>query len=351
MLLFLCGDKMSEDIIEKEKKKTGKKFIIGYLISILIIYFVCFYDFPYYIDAPGGLDNINNRVEIENGYKAKGSINLTYVSELKGTLAFLVISYFHPDWTIHSKESANIGTLTYQTDLIRQRILMHQSYTTAIKYAYEKAKRDVSVEKEKCYVIYVFEDSKSELQVGDEIIKLDGISITSLEQIHELIKSKKAGDESVAVVLKNGKEYERKIKYYEEDGQTVVGIQLGVEYELKTDPKYDLTFDNLEYGPSGGLMISLSVYNSLVKEDITGGKKISGTGTLESDGTVGPVGGIEYKLKGAVKGGADVFFAPSEENYDEALKIKKKKKYKIDIVRVEKFEDALEYLEKNLVKK
>ena len=95
-------------------------------------------------------------------------------------------------------------------------------------------------------------------------------------------------------------------------------------------------------------MIALAVYNSLVEEDITGGKIIAGTGTLDADGNVGEIGGIEYKLKGAVKKKADVFLVPSGNNYEEAKKIKEKKKYKIDIVEVKTFYDALDYLKSKM---
>ncbi|MEG2378915.1 MAG: S16 family serine protease, partial [Bacilli bacterium] len=109
-------------------------------------------------------------------------------------------------------------------------------------------------------------------------------------------------------------------------------------------------FDSKESGPSGGLITTLTIYNYLVKEDITNGLKIAGTGTIEPDGSVGEIGGIKYKLAGVVKKKADLFFCPAGENYEEAMKEKKKNKYKIKIIGVETLDEALNYL-KNYKKK
>ena len=47
-------------------------------------------------------------------------------------------------------------------------------------------------------------------------------------------------------------------------------------------------------GPSAGLMMALNVYNNLIPEDITNSMIVAGTGTIEIDGSVGPVGGIKH---------------------------------------------------------
>ena len=67
-------------------------------------------------------------------------------------------------------------------------------------------------------------------------------------------------------------------------------------------------------------MLTLAIYNSLVDKDITKGKKVVGTGTIEEDGSVGSIGGVKYKLNGAVRQKADVFLVPAGENYEEAFK-------------------------------
>ena len=72
-------------------------------------------------------------------------------------------------------------------------------------------------------------------------------------------------------------------------------------------------------------MMALSIYGNLTNQDLTNGKTIVGTGTIDIDGNVGSIGGVKYKLIGAVKNKADIFIVPNGENYDEAIKIKKEK--------------------------
>lgn len=322
------------------------KKIIKNILLVGLLLFICFFEFPYYIDAPGGLDNINNKVKVDNAYESKGSINLSYVSQYKATLPMLLVAYFNPNWKIESKKKQKTDDLDYDELLLREHLEMKQSYSNAIKYAYSKANKTVNVIEEKCNVIYVYKDADTDLKVGDQILSIDDKKINKCEEISDLVNSKKENDESIIKVINNNKEYERKVKYISINDMVVIGIQVSTEYILETEPKYKFKYSDREYGPSGGLMISLAVYNSLIEKDITGGKKIAGTGTLNSKGLVGPIGGVEYKLKGAVKNKADVFFVPAGENYEEAIKLKEKNKYKIDIVQVETFDDALKYLEK-----
>ena len=104
-------------------------------------------------------------------------------------------------------------------------------------------------------------------------------------------------------------------------------------------------FKESESGSSGGLMLTLTIYSYLNKIDLTGGKTIVGTGTIDENGNVGEISGIKYKLMGAVKEKADIFLVPQGKNYREARDLKNEKDYDIDIVPIETFDDALKYLE------
>ena len=323
--------------------------LILHILSIVIVLFLGFYELPYYIDAPGGLNNLNNKVEVENAHKASGSINLTYVREIKATPLMSLVALINPYWKIEPKNSPDNGNLDYDELMLREKILMRQSYTSAIKHAYEAADKEVNVDEEKCYVIYVYDDANTDLKVGDQIISVNGNKINSCNEIREKLLDSDS-DVSIKVLYKE-KEYERSATPIYINDNKLIGIQLAVEYVLTTNPVSKLKFSQDEYGPSGGLMITLAVYNSLTDIDITGGKKIAGTGTIEADGSVGEIGGIDYKIVGAAKSGADVFLVPDGENYEDAKKIIEKHHYKMKLVKVKTFDEALKYLLNNVEKK
>ena len=125
----------------------------------------------------------------------------------------------------------------------------------------------------------------------------------------------------------------------------MVGFAFQINYDYTVSPKIKLNTAKNEYGSSGGLMTSLAIYDALIDEDLTNGLTISGTGTIDIDGNVGSIGGVKYKLKGAINNKADIFFVPNGENYDEAIKIAEEKKYDIKIIGVSTLKEAITYLE------
>ena len=83
----------------------------------------------------------------------------------------------------------------------------------------------------------------------------------------------------------------------------------------------DVNFDTSGVGgPSAGLMFTLDIYDQLNSEDLRKGRKIAGTGTIESDGSVGDIGGAALKVVAAAKAGADIFFVPNNPVDEETLK-------------------------------
>ena len=91
-------------------------------------------------------------------------------------------------------------------------------------------------------------------------------------------------------------------------------------------------------------MMALSIYTKISDNDIVKGRKIAGTGTIEADGTVGEIDGIKYKIMGASKNKIDIVLVPSA-NYKEAIEVKEKYNYDIEIVKIDTFSDAIKYLE------
>ena len=96
------------------------------------------------------------------------------------------------------------------------------------------------------------------------------------------------------------------------------------------------------------MITTLEIYNQLTKNDITKGKKIAGTGTIEEDGTIGEIGGVEHKLLGAETAKTDIFLVPSGKNYKTAVKYKKDKKLKIKLIEVKTINDAINKLNKEV---
>ena len=87
-----------------------------------------------------------------------------------------------------------------------------------------------------------------------------------------------------------------------------IGIQLGVGFIFPISVTVNIS-DNIG-GPSAGLIFALSIYDTLTAGSLTGGQDIAGTGELDSEGVVGPIGGIQQKIAGAREAGAELFLVP-----------------------------------------
>lgn len=317
-----------------------------YLLIYALIFIVLTVKLPYYIDAPGGLINVGERIKIEGGYSSKGSLNLAYVTEYDATIPMLLLSYFLDDWDVYPKKNTEIPE-SYEDILLRDRLWMMASYSNAVILAYQKAEKEIEVIDEELFVLYVDASSNTDLMVGDELLSIEGNDIHSRKDLVSVIASKEVGSEVSIKVRHGNKEYIRNAEVMLVEDTKILGI---IPYSIrsyKANPSIEIYYSDSESGPSGGLMTTLAVYNSLVEEDITKGLTIVGTGTIDSDGNVGEIGGVEYKLKGAENKKADLFFVPAGSNYEEAMALKEKKNYSIKIVPISTFDEALQYLEEN----
>ena len=320
--------------------KNNIKLIFIYIILIIALLI----EFPYYIEAPGGIININNRINIEDSYESSGSFNLSYVSEYKATLITLFISLINKDYKVLSQKSTipeNINIKDYE---YRDALMLKEAYSNATYLGYTKAGKDVSVKSEKIYVNNIFEDAITDLKVGDQILEVNNTPINSKTDIDNIIKTFNIGDTIDIKIIRNNKEKIKSATLIEYENKPIIGIVVSKIKEMDVIPEIKFNYKDNESGPSGGLMLSLAIYNSLIPEDLTKGRIIVGTGTIDEYGNVGSIGGVEYKLKGAVKSKADIFLVPSGENYEDAIKLKKDKNYKIKIKGISTFEEAIEYL-------
>lgn len=320
--------------------KENYKFII----FLLLLAFIFWCPMPYYIDAPGGLTNLDSKIDIESK-NIDGSYNLTYVSEYKASIPLLIYSLFNKNYDIYKKTDILLENETDDEYNKRDKLFLKESLSNAVVSAYNMAEKPVTIKNNYLYVGYILANSDTDLEVGDEIKSIDNISVTTKEEVNKLLNSKSVGDKITIKVSNNNHDYTRYAILQEEDGKKVIGIIPIEVYDYETNPQIDIKMSANESGSSGGLMLSLAIYDLLSETNLAQGRKIAGTGTIDSEGNVGEIGGIEYKIKGAVKDKADIFFVPLE-NYEEAIKVKEENNYKLKIVKVSTLKEAIDYLER-----
>lgn len=317
----------------------------AFLILVIILLVLVFGRVPYEVSMPGGTIDLENRVKV-NGEEVKieGSFNMAYVTVAQGTIPNVLLGLILPDW-----EVSKISDSTYENETIedankRSKLYLEQSKNYATVVAYDAAGIEYKVSNKVNYVVYVSTKANTSIEIGDNIIECEGAPVADINEVSALVQQKNAGDKMTFKVIRDNETIEASAVVYEEEGKKYIGVSAITTFNIESDTKVDITSRNSESGPSGGLMMTLMVYNALTNQDLTHGKKIVGTGTISLDGTVGEIGGVKYKIMGAVKNKADVFLVPKG-NYKEAMEVKEKKKYNIEIVEVETLQDAIDYLE------
>ena len=325
-----------------------KNFIVEnykFLIIWGIIIFLFFYEFPYVIYTPGGIVNLEDRIEVENSRDTEGSLNMSYVSLVKGTLPMILLSYIIPNWDL--VKSSEITTPDESVDelLELEKLYMQSSIDNATILAYEKAGKELNITREVNNIVYISDDADTDLEIYDELLTADGIEVNDVAELREIVNSKNEGDTITFLVNRNGKEKECSAKIYNTEDGLKVGVSFLTTYEYETNPEISVATKASESGSSGGLMLTLAIYNAITDEDITKGRTVVGTGTISLDGTVGAIDGVKYKILGAVKSDAKIFLCPME-NYEEALSVKDEFDLDIEIHGVATFDEALEYLKK-----
>lgn len=331
--------------IDKIKKFYNKYIGINLYELIFLIIFVvfCFYDTGYTIYKPGGIVNVDTRISGDNLNKTNGSFNMAYVSAMKGKTPIYLISKIMPNWELVKNSDMLPDNETIE-DLNTQDKLDYQEAMSNAKYvAFNKANVKYSIDKENYIVYYLTEQNDSNLKIGDEIISYDDIEFKDMNSFKEYIKTKKINEKVKIKYQRNNKVLETESTVYEKDNDKYIGISVISILDISSNYNLKISKKNSESGPSGGLIMSLSIYNALTKDDITKGRKIVGTGTIDKDGNVGKIGGINYKLASAVKEKADIFICPND-NYDEVKELVEKYKYKIKIINVNTFDEAIEKL-------
>ena len=152
-------------------------------------------------------------------------------------------------------------------------------------------------------------------EVEDVLMLVDGHQVTVPSTVSDYIATKAVGDEVTFTVRRSDDEIEVPVTVGEREGKPYVGLL------MKADPSGDVTVNYRLSdigGSSAGMMFALAVIDKLDPGDTTKGIAIAGTGTIDPDGTVGPIGGIKHKMTAAEGAGAELFLAPAD-NCDEVV--------------------------------
>lgn len=254
-----------------------------------------------------------------NTYPTTGELDLLTVSVLGNpdqTPSWIEVAsaWFDPSKAVVPLEAIFPKEETTQEREAANTAQMVDSQQDAIAAALTNLGYDVVVGVE----VLGFTDSspaKSVLALGDVITAFNGTPVKSVPQLRELLKANGSSTAGTVTFIRKGVTQDAQVTPIDVDGNTVLGIGAKAQYDFPFE--VTIRLDDVG-GPSAGMMFALGIIDKLTPEDITGGNHFAGTGTIDAQGNVGPIGGIQQKLYGAKKAGATYFLAPAD-NCDEVV--------------------------------
>lgn len=330
-----------------------------WIILIICILFLHFYQLPFYYSQPGGAKVLEEVIKVEDGFEDEGSFMLTTVQMGKANVFFYLWAKLSPYRSIYPEEQLRYDGETDEEYQHRQLMAMSTSKEAATIVAYEHADKEINYEYHGVLVTALIEGmpAASVLEIGDRIKQVDGVDVKTADELIERLQGMSQQD-TVQLTVEREEEttiYDLGFTPFPEQlgapkGRVGIGISSPVtDRELWMEPEVSINTSQIG-GPSAGLMFSLEIYNQLTEEDLTKGYQIAGTGTINEEGVVGRIGGANQKVVAADKAGAEYFLAPNEggaenSNYQEALAAAKDIKTDMKIIPIDTFEEAIDFLE------
>lgn len=330
-------------------------FVAGVLMAIgITIAIVWPINLPYYTLSPGPIYDTADFVTVEGGNPSDDGELFFLTVSLKEANAFEWAAAQLDD-SVDTRPRENIRPPDVSPEQLRRESLaaMEQSKTDATFVALTELGYEVTLIGTGALVIDTVPDSGADgvLFPDDVIIQLDGQAIAFRSDVIAELADKDVGDVVTMLVERPADELPEVLE------ELSVDVTLGENPEDPERPFIGILLDNNEPivefpvdveidsqnigGPSAGMMFTLQIIDQLTDEELTDGERVAGTGTIQRDGSVGPIGGVRQKVFAAIDAGAVAVLVPAG-NYDDAVDAAGDD---IVVVRVETIDDALDFLE------
>ena len=327
----------------------NKKLLIVVLFIFILVSSLSLIETEYYFMSPGPPYQWDiDFGEIKN-YQFDGSLLQLTVRRDEANLLIYLWSMVNDSYDLYPREVILPDGVTPQelSEISIQN--MRTSENVAIAVALKNLGFDITSKGDGVAVVGILDDSpvRDKLKKGDLLISINNKSISTATEFISTLRTYSIGETISIGLMREVDEIKKDlsiettlIEHVEYEGEPMVGfLATTVNQRFDFPFEIDIKTGNVG-GPSAGLMMALNVYNNLTQDDITNSLIIAGTGTIEIDGSVGPVGGIRQKVIAAKRAGSQLILVPTA-NFKEASPFSTDE---TAIVAVDSFEEALKVI-------
>ncbi len=341
-------------------RQIWRKITIWGVTAAILMWLLLYSPTPFVVYEPGIAVPVQDMVEIKSrtGIESNGELLLTAVRLTEPNLWNIIKAVFDSDKDVVLKRAVFKGESKEQ---YAKRIssVMSGSQSAAIEAAYKYSNVPYENKLQSIYItgkIAVSEQQQAKqelLQDGDQLLGVEGEEPFSSisDMVVKLQPTTETADFQLEVVRANEVRHVviqlNEHKKGQEWSVDQLAEQLAVEsfiekrklVPLHAKKTIEIKAKDIG-GPSAGLVFALTAIDLLTDGDLTEGLTIAATGTIDSEGNVGAIGGIKQKTVITSREGADLFIVPKA-NEQEALRKAKRLKTKMQIVGVETLAEAI----------
>jgi PDZ domain-containing protein len=281
--------------------------------------------------APGITVPVEPMVQVPSRYlyESKGKMILTTVIHHAPILvAEWIYAQFENSVEIVPEEEIISANETIQSKAEKEHYMLISSATLAIAEGLQLAGFQVTENYDGVIILSILPDSPSSslLITGDIISGINRQQINTIKDLEAVLQSLEEGEVVQLRIIRENttiKVTTITMPSLHEGGSVRLGVSAETHLAGFTFP-FPVTIapEKILGGPSAGLMFSLGVYDLVTPGDLTGGRCIAGTGTIDIEGNVGSIGSVKQKVVAAQRAGAEYFLCPVE-NYEDAQAVAK----------------------------
>ena len=188
------------------------------------------------------------------------------------------------------------------------------------------------------------------LDPGDTLLKVDGTSLSVVDDLAPILAKHKPGDVVAVDYERDGKPGSGEVELIdspEDPGRTIIGFQPSDTATVSLPDDVSITIDTESIGgPSAGLAFTLTLIDQLSEGDLLGGKRVAVTGTININAEVGPIGGLPSKASAVMQSGAKYFLVPTAQGEEDIANARKVVGDAVEIIPVATLDEALAALQR-----
>jgi len=300
-------------------------------------------ELPLFVEAPGRARSVLPLIDVDgtSTYESEGRLLLTTVNVGRLNAFETLAAWIDPEAEVIPEHVVIPPGQTDQEYERASRSQMDQSKIAAVAVALELLTDYPDEHGPGVIVQDVLGGAPAEgrLFPGDLITHVNGSPVADVGQLRDAIGAAEDGRPVTLRVrpIEGGATSSVEVRPTRVEGvdRPVIGIATVANFPYEVDIQ-----SGTIGGPSAGLMWALGVIETLTPEDLTGGRVIAGTGTVDLEGRVGRIGGVRQKVVGAEEAGAEMFLLPRGDMPDA-----RGAGEGIELVPVDTVEQALRFLE------